>query len=286
MLVRRLVPGQEAIVRAFLGAHAASTMFLQAALHQAGLGLGEGRTHGCWMGAFREGELVGVVAHLRLGNVVLQAPGCLPPMLDRLADEPRDWPVRGFVGPRSQVVAAREHPHSPRMPPLRDTAMVLYDLVLDRLNVPEPLADGHLECVFPVEADLELLTRWGVAYNTETLGAVTGPRAERYWRTRMRESLGEQRVFMLLRDGEPVAMSGFNATAPGCVQIGGVFTPPALRRHGFGRACVAGSLVFARSQGVPRAVLFTEPDNPARRAYEAIGFQQAGRYGVLLYELP
>jgi len=286
MLVRRLVPGQEAIVRAFLGAHAASTMFLQAALHQAGLGLGEGRTHGCWMGAFREGELVGVVAHLRLGNVVLQAPAGLPDLLNRLADEPRDFPVRGFVGPRAQVVAAREHPRSPRQVPKFDTSEVLYDLMLEDLVVPEPLADGRLVCAIPVESDRDLLVRWGVAYSTETLGADAGARAERNWRKRVREGIQQQRLFLLLRDGQPVAMSGFNATAPGCVQIGGVFTPPALRRRGFARACVAGSLVFASSSGVPRAVLFTEPGNPARRAYEAIGFREVGRYGILLYELP
>ena len=286
MLVRRLVPGQEAVVQAFLEAHAASTMFLQAALHQAGLGAGEGRTYGFWMGAFRDGALVGVVAHLRLGNVVLQAPTGLPLLLDRLADEPRGWPVRGFVGPRAQVVAAREHPRSPKTVPVVDTAEVLYDLALDDLIVPPAAVDGRLECVIPCEADLELLVRWGVAYNVETLGAVTGPRAERSWRARVRDSIHQQRIFLLLRDGEPVSMSGFNATVPSCVQIGGVFTPPALRRHGFARACVAGSLVFAMGRGVARAVLFTEPDNPARRAYEAIGFREVGRYGVLLYELP
>ncbi len=286
MLVHRLVPGEEAPLRAFLAEHAASSMFLRAALHRSGLGPGGDPTHGLWLAAWREERIVGVVAHLRLGNVVLQAPGCLPPLLNRLAEEPRDWKVCGFVGPRAQVVAAREHPRSPVITPKVDTAEVLYDLALHELVVPDPLADGRLECVFPGESDLELLVRWGVAYSLETLGAVAGPRAERSWRKRVRESVAERRIFLLLRDGEPVAMSGFNATVPECVQIGGVFTPPALRRHGFARACVAGSLVYARSQGVPRAVLFTEPDNPARRAYEAIGFREVGRYGILLYELP
>jgi RimJ/RimL family protein N-acetyltransferase len=261
-------------------------MFLRAALHRSGLEPGEDRTHGCWMAAWREERVVGVVAHLRLGNVVLQAPGCLPPLLDRLAEQPRAWPVRGFVGPRAQVVAAREHPRSPRSPPLIDNAELLYDLELDHLVVPGPLADGRLDCVIPGEADLELLVRWGVAYNDESLGVVTGSRAERNWRQRVRDSIRERRVFLLLRDGQPVAMSGFNATVPECVQIGGVYTPPALRRHGFARACVAGSLVFVGGRGVPRAVLFTEPDNPSRRAYEAIGFREVGRYGILLYELP
>ena len=286
MIVRRLVPGEEAPLRAFLAEHAASSMFLRAALHRSGVGPGEDRTHGCWMAAWRDERIVGVVAHLRLGNVVLQAPGCLPLLLDRLAEEPRDFVVRGFVGPRAQVVAAREHPRSPKTVPRVDIGEVLYDLDLRELVVPSPLADGRLECVIPGDADLELLVRWGVAYSIETLGAAAGPRAERSWRKRVRDSVAERRIFLLLRGGEPVAMSGFNATVPECVQIGGVFTPPALRRHGFARACVAGSLVYAQGQGVPRAVLFTEPDNPSRRAYEAIGFEEVGRYGILLYELP
>jgi ribosomal protein S18 acetylase RimI-like enzyme len=286
VIVRRLAPGQEPTVRAFLAQHAASSMFLLSALHRSGLALGEDRTSGVWMGAFERGELKGVVAHLRLGNVALQAPGCLPLLLEYLAEEPRDFPVLGFVGPRAQVVVARQHPRSPQINPKVDTGEVLYELDLDQLIVPEPLARGRLKCVFPVEADTELLVRWGVAYNAETLGADRGPRVERSWRARVRDAAEEQRLFLLLRDDEPVAMSGFNATVPEAVQIGGVFTPPALRRRGFARACVAGSLVFARQQGVRQAVLFTEPDNPARRAYEAIGFREVGRYGILLYELP
>ncbi len=286
MIVQRLGPEHEPVVRAFLAKHAASSMFLRAALHRSGLGPGEDRTSGVWLGALLRGELQGVVAHLRLGNVVLQAPGCLPLLLEYLAKEPRDYRVMGFVGPRAQVVAAREHPRSPRSEPLVDVGEVLYDLEIERLTPPEPLLAGRLQCVFPVDSDVELLVRWGIAYHRETLGADSGPRVERSWRKRVREGIAERRIFLLLRDDEPVAMSGFNAAVPECVQIGGVFTPPALRRQGFARACVAGSLVYARSRGVPRAVLFTEPQNPARRAYEAIGFREVGRYGILLYELP
>ncbi len=286
MIVQRLGSEHEPAVRAFLARHAASSMFLRAALHRSGLELGDDRTSGVWLGALERGELKGLVAHLRLGNVVLQAPGCLPLLLEYLAKEPRDHRVMGFVGPRAQVVAARQHPRSPRSEPLVDTGEVLYELDLNALIVPEPLASGQLQCVFPADSDIELLVRWGLAYHQETLGADRGPRVERTWRKRVREAIAERRIFLLLRDGEPVAMSGFNATVPECVQIGGVFTPPAMRRRGFARACVAGSLIYARGQGVLQSVLFTEPGNPARRAYEAIGFREVGRYGILLYELP
>jgi predicted GNAT family acetyltransferase len=48
---------------------------------------------------------------------------------------------------------------------------------------------------------------------------------------------------------------------------------------------VAGSLLEARRQGAARAVLFT--DHPAaERAYEAIGFQAVGEYGLVLLREP
>ena len=77
--------------------------------------------------------------------------------------------------------------------------------------------------------------------------------------------------------------TAFNATLPDCVQVGGVFTPPELRGRGHGRAVVAASLEIARSEGVTRSILFTDEANaPARRAYEAIGFREIGRYGIVL----
>ncbi len=285
MITRRLAPGDEVEVDAFLARHAASSMFLRAGLYRSGLEPGEGRTHGVWIGAWMEGELVGVLSHFRLGNVVLQAPRALPALLERLAEHRRQ-PIHGFVGPRTQVVAAHTHPRSPTTEPKLDNVEILLDLELRDLVVPPALEVGEVRCVVPSEADLELLTRWGVAYSRETMGIEAGQRAVRAWRKRGRDGIREQRIFMLLRDGEPVSMSGFNAALPDCVQIGGVFTPPALRRRGFARCSVAGSLVFVRQRGVTRSVLFTEPGNPARRAYEAIGFREVGRYGILLYELP
>jgi predicted GNAT family acetyltransferase len=61
-----------------------------------------------------------------------------------------------------------------------------------------------------------------------------------------------------------------------------VFTPQALRGRGYARAVVAGSLAQARSAGVARAVLFT-PRPDAVAGYRAVGFEQIGRYGVVLF---
>jgi uncharacterized protein len=70
------------------------------------------------------------------------------------------------------------------------------------------------------------------------------------------------------------------------VQIGGVWTPPALRGKGYGKSVVAGSLLAARSQGVKRAILFTGDNNQAAQAvYRGIGFLPTGeKYGLVLFE--
>jgi len=50
---------------------------------------------------------------------------------------------------------------------------------------------------------------------------------------------------------------------------------------------VAGSLLAARKQGVARAVLFADPANAAaRRAYQFLGFQIVGDYGLVLLTPP
>ena len=82
-------------------------------------------------------------------------------------------------------------------------------------------------------------------------------------------------------------MTGFNATLPDCVQVGGVFTPTALRSQGYGRAVVAGSLLDAKSRGVVRSILFTEKENvSAQRAYVSLGYERIGEYGLVRFSEP
>jgi len=65
------------------------------------------------------------------------------------------------------------------------------------------------------------------------------------------------------------------------VQLGGIYTPPALRGRGFARCAVAASLLAARERGASRAVLFTGNPN-AVRTYEALGFARVGDYSIVL----
>jgi predicted GNAT family acetyltransferase len=99
--------------------------------------------------------------------------------------------------------------------------------------------------------------------------------------------LDEGDTWILERQGEPVAMSGFNTAIAEAVQVGGVYTPPALRRRGYGRCVVAASLLDARAEGVSQAILFTgEANLPAQRVYTALGFEPIGDYRLVILRDP
>lgn len=90
---------------------------------------------------------------------------------------------------------------------------------------------------------------------------------------------------VLLVDGQPVALTGFNARLPEFVQVGAVYTPPELRARGYARQAVALHLAEARAAGVTRAVLFAATP-AAARAYQAIGFQPAADFALVLLHQP
>ena len=165
----------------------------------------------------------------------------------------------------------------------------LYGLPLDELVVPEGLRSGRLVGRRVERRDLGLVTEWRVAFSVEALGAEDGPELRSECRAAVERNI-KGGITWILEDrdrGEPVAISSFNTRIEEAVQIGGVWTPPELRRQGYGRAVVAASLLDARTEGVETSILFTGEENvAAQRAYEALGFRQIGQYRLLLLQEP
>ena len=168
-----------------------------------------------------------------------------------------------------------------------DETEKLYSLRLDDLVVPEDLRSGVV-CGRRIEPrDVGLLTEWRVGYSIEVLGAEDGPRLRERCRAGIQRSLAEGTTWVTERQGEAVSASGFNTAIAEAVQIGGVWTPPELRRQGYGRAAVAASLLDARAEGVETAILFTGWHNvAAQKAYEALGFRHIGSYRLVLLKSP
>jgi RimJ/RimL family protein N-acetyltransferase len=282
MQVRRLDPSHMIALDAFLRAHTDSSLFLRANLAAAGVVDRGEPMQATYVGAFEGGALRAVAAHCWNGNLLLQAPTALEGVA-RLAVDVSGRELTGLLGPWDQVCAARRL-LAPDRPTRLDSHDGLFALDVAALVRPAALDAAGLRCRTTGAADLDLASEWRAAYEVELLSAV--PSAEH--RARVRADVERQHtagsLFLLENRGTAVATSDFNARLPDVVQVGGVYTPPALRNRGYARAVVAGSLAAVAAAGVTRAILFTGEDNPAaKRAYQALGFRRVGDYGLVLF---
>ncbi len=282
--LRILQPGDEAALDAFLARHPESSMFLRSNSRAAGLVDRGAPLEATYVAAVAEGAIVAVVAHCWNGMVLVQAPGHVE-ALTREAVRRSGRAVSGLSGPWHQVVDARQALGLGTTPALKDSREDLYRLDLPDLVVPAALASGELRCRHPEESELDLLAEWRASFSAEALGATAGPELHDASRQEVLLYHARHCDWVLEAGDTLVASAVFNATLPDIVQIGGVWTPPALRNRGFGRTVVAGALLAARDQSALRAVLFAEPSNAAaRRAYLTLGFRIVGDYGLVLFQ--
>ncbi len=259
-----------------------TSMFLRSNLRHAGI-VDRGLPYqGTYVGLYRGSALVGVAALYWNGNLVIQ---CEPADAAALAAEtlaaglPRA--CRGLVGPRAVLEPVLEIPpfslRRARMASRQD----LYTLDLGSLPSPPAMVSR----VRPATAkDQETLASWRHDYLCETLNEPPGEATRRQAQEEIARAISEGRAFVLAMADNLMAYSGFNATLPDTVQVGGVYCPPGERGLGYARSATHGALLAARACGVVRAILFTAEDNiPAKRCYEALGFKQTGDYAIVIY---
>ncbi len=154
---------------------------------------------------------------------------------------------------------------------------------LDLTGLQIPAAE-RLALWRPGEGERSLMESWRAAYHIEVLGTAAEQAATVAARD-IAQALERDTYRLLLRDGAPVSMAGINAAAGDIVQVGGVYTPPELRRRGLARRAVALMLEERRQMGTRRAVLFAASDEAAK-AYIAIGFTRIGDYTLTLFDPP
>jgi GNAT superfamily N-acetyltransferase len=189
--------------------------------------------------------------------------------------------VTGAIGPATGTRPVLAALGLDRLPMQKDEDEPGFSLPLSDLILPD-LPGTRL--VPATENHRPILQDWRCAYQQELLGTPPAEAATRAaadidgWLMR-----GSHRL--LLQHGQPVALCGFNATLPEIVQVGGVYTPPALRGRGLARRAVALHLAEARAQGSTRAVLFAGSP-AAARAYQAIGFRPSFAFTLALLASP
>lgn len=284
--IRILQPGDETALEAFLLSCVESSMFLIGNMRASGL-IDNGQAYaGTYAAAFEDKRVIGVVAHYWNQNLVFQAPVRLD-SLWRTVVKASQRPIGGLIGPNDQVIIAKEALEIDESKVQLDEIEKLYSLRLEDLSIPDGLSSGGISGRRVEPCDLELITKWRVAYSIEAVGEKDSPQLWEKCRMSVKRSLKEGHTWVLEHRGEPVACSSFNTAIKEAVQVGGVWTPPELRRRGYGRSVVAVSLLDARLDGVEKAILFTGESNiAAQKAYAALGFQHIGDYRLVLLKSP
>jgi GNAT superfamily N-acetyltransferase len=265
------------------------TARLSARIDMAMFPLGNLSAHGLGQGAFPEDHpqasrfwLVGAQGVVGLSQSGMLMPLAtegtdLAPLRAALAGQAID----GAVGPTSAVRPLLAALGLARLPTRKDADEPAFALALADLSLP---AAPGAELVPAGPDHLSLLRNWRAGYHREILG--TPPdQADRLALQDVRGMIARGQHRILMQDGQPVALTGFNASLPGIVQVGGVYTPPGLRGRGHARRAVALHLAEARGQGTTRAVLFAASP-AAARAYQAIGFRPSGSFALVLLQTP
>lgn len=276
--IRLARPGDEGALQDFLCRHAESSLYLRYFLAEGGL-VDDGKPlQGTYAAAFDGAEVVGVAMHNWQGAVFLQAPDHAT-TLASAAVKASGRTLFAILGPFSQVEEA--HRGLGKHPEGKPTKDGLFALNIGDMIGPD-LGLASSDCRIAQSEDLALLLDWRIQYDMESTGLPDTESSRDFSRNAIIGHVGRGEAFILEVDGQPVSSCTRNARAEESIQIGGVWTPRALRNRRYGRAVVAGVLRGAAQDGVTRAVLFT--DNPAaQRSYEALGFRQIGEYGVVVY---
>jgi GNAT superfamily N-acetyltransferase len=277
-MIRDATPEDLPAIQAFLTEHSDLAMFPLANLSAHGLAEGTfASPHDHALRIWCLGR--SVIALTRAGTILPYLDGT--PDLSALGTALRDQTVTAVIGPAASARPVIAALGLDRLPTATDRDEPGFGLDLADLRLPD-LPGTTLRPL--TLADLPLATGWRETYIGEVLGSF-GPEARAKAEADLASYLAQDSHRLLVHDGLPVALTGFNATLPEIVQIGGVYTPAPLRGKGYARRAVALHLAEARARGVTRAVLFAASD-AAAQAYRAIGFQPTAAFTLFLLATP
>lgn len=280
MVIRQLTGDDFDALEAFLVVHRDSSMFLRANARRGGLTYACRAYQATYAAEFRGDRIVGVAALCWNGMMLVQAPGDVGSVVKACAGIGGRG-VTGFAGPRQQVIDARAALGLHDTPAALDGSEGLYALDLTTFEVPAKLADAVRACRPPRPDEYQLLRDWRLAYDIEILGGRDDDAHRKSSAEFLDAQIAEGNAWVYVENGAPVSLSALNASLPDIVQLGGIYTPPALRGRGYAKVSVAASLVASRARRATRAVLFTE-GRSAIRTYEALGFERVGDYSLVL----
>ena len=257
-------------IRAFLLDHAPTAMFPLSNLARFGTSGDHPRVVSFWL-AEQGGRITDV---LTVSNEGMVFPQCNSGDWNAVAQALGGVGIKGVIGDAKQV-AAFSKTAGFGTPDGLDMCEPHYQLSLKDIIMP----DTQNHDLIPLAAiPVSQAIGWREAFCEEALNFPTGT-ARQKATDDINSFVAQGTHRVLTMNGEPVAMTGFNAVLPDIVQVGGVYTPPQNRGQGFARRAVAMHLSQA---GAPQSVLSAATPSAAR-AYEAIGYRQIGEFAFAVW---
>jgi predicted GNAT family acetyltransferase len=186
--------------------------------------------------------------------------------LDLLASdlEERSWAVPGTLGPERLVEAfADRWTHRTGLVARPGMRQRIYEL--RRVSHPR-YSPGRLRPATAEEAGL--IAAWMEAFQDEAVPGSARTTPETFIRR-----VAEGSVFVW-DDGGPVCVAMKTRPTQHGVSVGGVYTPPELRRRGYATSCVAALSQRLLDAGFEYCTLFTDLSNPTSNdIYQQIGYR-------------
>lgn len=132
---------------------------------------------------------------------------------------------------------------------------------------------------------LGLLFPAAVAMFTEEVGvSPLGADGGRSYRNRVSELIRAGHTFARIDNGTVVFKADIGAATPSACQIQGVWVPPQLRGRGHATGGMAAVVAGALASVAPVVSLYVNDFNePARTAYQRVGFTQTGLFTSVLF---
>jgi len=149
---------------------------------------------------------------------------------------------------------------------------------LEKVN-PVPLAKGRLRPA--TEADKELVVEWAHAFYLDTFGTDRNmPESD------ITPALAGGAVF-IWEDERPVSMALKTRPTDKGIAVGGVYTPPELRRKGYATSCVAELSRHILQSGYRFCTLFADLANlTSNSIYKKIGYKEVCDSVDYMFEMP
>ncbi|MEW9530093.1 GNAT family N-acetyltransferase [Microbispora sp. NPDC049125] len=217
------------------------------------------------------GEVVGAVSHtppypLLLGEVPLAA---LPPLAGDLIEI--DHVIPGVAGPMPVVEAFAGSWWRPETGRRSER--------LFRLGTLEP-AQASGKARTATLADLPLAVGWFRGFQEEAhVDRAADPTPA------VSVRINREELVFWEDGGSPVSIAGVSAPIAGMSRIGPVYTPPGLRRKGYGAAVTHAASRKALAEGAGEVLLFTDLANPTSNSiYWKLGYRPVDDYATIHFQ--